>query len=71
MEVTELRFVVLDDPILAAVGIGGLCILALGAAMIGPLHRSIVGRRLMLMGLALIGCAAIYALVAGWLTRPI
>lgn len=66
MEVSQFRFVGLDDPIQIVLGIGGVGILALGALMAGPLRRP-AGRRLILMGLAFVATAVIYTLIQGWL----
>ena len=67
MEVSEFRFVVLDDPISIVLGIAGVVALVSGAVMALALHRP-AGRWLFVVGLAMIAGAAIYTLVTGWLT---
>jgi Zn-dependent membrane protease YugP len=66
VDIAELRVVGLDDPISIVLGVGGLVILAAGIVMAGLLHRP-VGRRLIVVGVAMMAGAVIYTLVAGWL----
>jgi hypothetical protein len=69
VEVSEFTFVVLDDPLMAALSIGGLGLLALGAILAGPRHQPRPGRWAALLGLIVVGCAVVYGLVLAWLTQ--
>ena len=66
MMVSEFRFVVLDDPILAVLWIGGVACFLGGAVM-----RWRGGRRwdrLLYAGAILLGASFVYALARTWLT---
>ena len=68
MTVSEFRFVILDDPILAVLSIAGLVCFVGGAVM-----RIRGGRRwdrVFLAGAVLIAVAFVYTLVGSWLTVP-
>jgi hypothetical protein len=68
MTVSEFRFVVFDDPLLAAISIaGGLCFVG------GAVMRLRGGRRwdrVILAGALLIAAAFVYTLVGSWLSTP-
>jgi hypothetical protein len=66
LDLAELRLVGLDDPISIVLGVGGLAILLAGLVSAGLL-RHLVGRRLIVMGAAMLVGALVYTLVASWL----
>ena len=70
MTVTEFRFVVLDDPIIALLSIGGIAALVVGFVLHSRGTRGFAGRRLMVAGAVLLVAAVAYSLVASWLTAP-
>lgn len=70
MTVTEFRFVVLDDPVIALLSIGGIAALLIGFFLHARGMGGLAGRRLMLTGAVLLVAAVAYTLVASWLTSP-
>jgi len=69
--VTEFRFVILDDPIIAILSLGGIVALIAGLVVTRRTEHVVVGRRLAVGGAVAIGAAAAYALVSAWLTSVV
>ena len=54
------------DPIQLVLGIGGIAAVVVGLTMRTSGPRQDLGRRLLLVGLGLVGAAVIYSLVLTW-----
>jgi hypothetical protein len=70
MQVTEFRFVVLDDPLIAVLSIVGVAGLLAGAILRARGTRRVAASRALMLGLLGIAAAIVYTLVGSWLSLP-
>lgn len=68
MQVVTFGFMVIDPP-LALLGLGGVALLAVGVTL--TTRRPSAGRPLIAASFVMLGVAAVWALVATWLTSSV